>query len=69
MLCYLDITFCASPDCKCGRKLTDEIREAAAEWWGGPDAPIATSYFCGGDPNKIQDSPELPRHDNEEIDR
>jgi hypothetical protein len=53
MMCYLDKTFCASPDCKneCGRQLTQEIRDGAEKWWGGKDAPIAVSYFCGGEPD------------------
>lgn len=43
------MTFCASPNCtnKCGRKLTEEIKKEAEKWWGGPDAPICISYFCG----------------------
>lgn len=55
MICYLDRTFCVSPDCKCGRKLTPEIEAAAQVWWneGKPKeewtgAPIAMSCFCGG---------------------
>jgi hypothetical protein len=55
MICYLDRTFCISPECinECGRKLTKEIEKAAEKWWkgfkaeGGP--PIAMSCFCGGD--------------------
>jgi hypothetical protein len=54
MMCYLDKTFCASPHCenKCGRKLTPEILKAADKWWGKGEgeAPIAMSYFCGGEP-------------------
>lgn len=48
MLCYRDQTFCISPDCKneCGRRLTDEIREAAKRWWGGDNPPIASAYLC-----------------------
>ncbi len=48
MMCYLDRTFCASPNCqnKCGVKLTDEIKEGANKWWGKEGAPIAQSYFC-----------------------
>jgi hypothetical protein len=49
MICYLDRTFCVSPNCenKCGRKLTDEIRQAARVWWGSDNAPIAMGWFCG----------------------
>lgn len=49
MICYKDMTFCVSPNCtnKCGRKLTEEIKKEAEKWWGGPDAPICVSYFCG----------------------
>jgi hypothetical protein len=47
-MCYRDRTFCVSPNCqnKCGSKLTDEIREAARQWWGGEDAPIAVAEIC-----------------------
>lgn len=47
MLCFKDQTFCAS-DCKndtCFRHFTDETHQAAREWWGGDDAPIAFSDF------------------------
>lgn len=54
MMCYLDKTFCVSPQCenKCHRKLTPEIEKAADEWWGKGEnkAPIAVSYLCGGEP-------------------
>lgn len=55
MICYRDMTFCVSPDCtnECGRKLTPEIQEAAKKWWGGDDAPIAMSCFCGGDLTEV----------------
>jgi len=61
MMCYRDRTFCVSPNCKneCGRKLTQEIRDAAEKWWNPKDepdkrnqAPIAVSCFCGGDLNE-----------------
>ena len=52
MICYRDTTFCISPNCTCGRTLTDEIKEAAKKWWGGDGAPIAVAYYCGGDPNE-----------------
>lgn len=56
MICYEDKTFCASPNCTCGRKLTDEIIKAAEKWWGGPNAPISVSYFCGGAPENEANS-------------
>lgn len=58
MICYKDRTFCASPNCKndCGRQLTDDIIKSAEKWWGGKDAPIAVSYFCG--------EPEEPSKDD-----
>lgn len=48
MMCYRDRTYCVSANCKnkCGRQLTDEIQQAAYEWWGGRDAPICISEFC-----------------------
>lgn len=55
MICYLDRTFCISPDCTCGRKLTEEIKEGARKWWGDDNAPIAMSYFCGGEPEPKDD--------------
>lgn len=46
MICYKDMTFCPFwSDCSnaanCHRALTDDVREAAARWWPGDDAPIA----------------------------
>jgi len=54
MLCYQDRTFCISPECtnECGRKLTDEIRAEANEWWtkqmGGTEggALFSVQEFC-----------------------
>lgn len=54
MLCYKDMTFCASSD-RCGntycqRKFTDKDWHVAIAWWGGDDAPVAWSDFkddCG----------------------
>lgn len=43
MICYHDRTFCISPNCTCGRKLTDHIREAAKK----AGLPVAMAYFCG----------------------
>jgi hypothetical protein len=47
-MCYRDTTFCVSSGCKnkCGRQLTNEIQQAAYEWWGGRNAPIAIAEFC-----------------------
>lgn len=55
MICYLDRTWCASPNCKneCGRKFTKKDRENAIKWWGGEDFPIAARYFCGGPESKL----------------
>lgn len=57
MLCYKDMTFCSSKNCKnkCGRKLTDEIIIAGNKWWtktGGKDGecPFAVSEFCTEEP-------------------
>ncbi len=56
MMCFLDRTFCGSPNCKgeCGRAWTPELSERAEKWWNPKDepekrgmAPIALSYFCG----------------------
>lgn len=46
MLAYRDTTFCISENCRCGRKLTEEIKQAAIRWWGNEDAPIAVANFC-----------------------
>lgn len=61
MICYRDKTFCRSPGCqnKCGRKLTDKIREEARKWWlqvtkgREEDAPICTGEFCDDEGNII----------------
>lgn len=47
MICYHDRTYCQFwLLCKnghtCDRALTDEVKNDAAEWWGGDDAPICT---------------------------
>lgn len=51
MMCFLDMTFCSSPNCKgeCGRRWTKELVARAEKWWGGPGAPIAFSDFCDED--------------------
>ena len=48
MICFLDKTFCASPNCKdkCGRKLTDKLIKQAIDWWGKEDFPVAMREFC-----------------------
>lgn len=56
MICYLDKTFCSS-DCKnqhCSRFWTDEIHQAAKEWWGGDNAPVAFSDFSKTCPEYIK---------------
>lgn len=49
MICYRNRTWCGSPNCqnKCGRKFTEEDRQAAIKWWGSEDFPLAVSNFCG----------------------
>lgn len=49
MICYKDMTFC-SAECRnynCPRNYTDDIHQAAREWWGGDhdDMPVAFSDF------------------------
>ena len=46
MICFRDMTFCPYyHDCAkrldCPRPLTDEVLEAAKQWWGKPGAPIS----------------------------
>lgn len=45
MVCYLDTTFCASPNCEgfCGRQFTPEVA-ADAQRVG---LPVAFACFCG----------------------
>jgi hypothetical protein len=56
MICYKDRTFCGSENCKnkCGRQLTEEVKEGARKWWGSDNAPIAISDFCdkNGEPKR-----------------
>jgi galactitol-specific phosphotransferase system IIB component len=45
MICYEDRTFCeyyknCGNGAGCSRALTEEVREAAKDWWGHKDAPI-----------------------------
>lgn len=54
MYCYRDRTYCISPNCKCGKKLTPEIQAAADKWWADVwkdrepphGTPIAMAYLC-----------------------
>lgn len=46
MFCYRDMTFCiANCSTACDTKLTPQVEEAAAKWWGSSDAPIAVSDY------------------------
>ena len=56
MICYKDMTFCISKNCKnkCGRKLTEEIKQNAIKWWGSKEAPISMAYFCDEDGEVIK---------------
>lgn len=52
MICYKDMTFCAS-DClnrACRRNWTDEKAAAAKAWWGSDDAPVSFSDFSADCP-------------------
>lgn len=57
MICFMDRTFCCSPNCtnECGRKMTDrELKHY--ERLNQPDRydgllPISYGYFCGGPEN------------------
>jgi hypothetical protein len=51
MICYRDITFCASKtdDHTCGREFTAQDAIDAEIWWGSKDYPVAYAYFCGGE--------------------
>ena len=48
MICFRDKTFCINENCTCDsdRKLTEEVLDAAAFWWGSKDAPIAVADLC-----------------------
>ena len=46
MISYKDQCFCPFyKDCRqgdvCSRALTFDVKQAAADWWGSPDAPIS----------------------------
>ena len=46
MLSFRDMTFCiAICNTVCPIKLTPQVEEAATEWWGSSDAPIAISTY------------------------
>jgi hypothetical protein len=50
MMCFRDMTFCSAypTRCKnmnCRRAFTELEREAARQWWGNDNAPVAMSDF------------------------
>lgn len=47
--CFLDKTYCASPNCinACGCKASPEVEEAIAK---AKYSRVAYAYFCGGEP-------------------
>jgi hypothetical protein len=50
MICFRDMSFCAS-NCAnrdCRRNYGPEEKAAAREWWGGDDAPVALANFRTG---------------------
>jgi hypothetical protein len=50
MICFKDMTFCAS-DCTtsdCHRHWDDQKAAAARKWWGKDDAPVAFSDLSEG---------------------
>ena len=58
MICYKDQTFCSS-DCKndkCFRHWSDEVHQAAREWWGHDQGhpPVAFSDFSKTCPEYIK---------------
>lgn len=53
MICYRDMTFCAS-DCTntaCHRHFGPEDSAAARRWWGSDDAPVSFAYFSADCPD------------------
>lgn len=62
MICYLDTTFCRSPNCQgaCGRKITPEV--IAGSYRTG--LPLAMGYFCGWESvsSEAKPAPEDPPH-------
>ena len=72
MLCYRYMTFCEESTCArwdtCPRSLTDGVRDAARQWWGGNGAPICV--FVGAPKcfartvKSTADSQKAPKSDN-----
>lgn len=50
MICFRDTTYCTNPNCTCpeGIRLTEEVIQAAREWWGSEGASIGMANRCGG---------------------
>lgn len=48
MISYKDMTFCNSScgNTKCHRKLTPQVFNDAAVWWGSDDAPIGIANMA-----------------------
>lgn len=48
MICFRDITYCASDveEHTCGREFTEQDAIEAEAWWGGKDYPVAYAKFC-----------------------
>ncbi len=48
MICYRDITFCASEVevHTCGREFTAQDAIDAVKWWGSKDYPVCYGYLC-----------------------
>jgi hypothetical protein len=47
MMCFRDRGYCDA-DCanlKCKRKLTDQVKADAEEWWGKPNPPVDTADY------------------------
>jgi hypothetical protein len=60
MLCFRDMTFCiAICNTVCPIKLTPQVEEAATEWWGSSDAPIAHRNFMSTKDTQTLDTPHL----------
>ena len=53
--CYLDTTYCASPNCKneCGRKMSNEIKKEISKI---PYARVTYGYFCGEETYDLKQS-------------
>lgn len=50
MICYRDMTFCIAPcaNTECHARFTNEVIDAAHQWWGGDDAPISIADCSPG---------------------